>query len=96
MTCGSYICPSTNDKTVGLIKNYHVIQQHTRAIPVKEEFMFAHKRSNTKTSNFNKKVLPDFSHCGEPNHCFYKCTQLSENDSSKLSATKVNGGSVHA
>ena len=55
MTCGSDSYPKSKDETVGLLNNYHVSNQLTWAIPVKEEVDFTQTNSNTKINNTNKK-----------------------------------------
>ena len=40
MTCGLDSYPTTKEKTVGLLKNYHVSKQQTRATQMKETSSF--------------------------------------------------------
>ena len=87
--------PRTKDKTVGLIKNYHVIQQPTPTIPVKEEVVSAQKISDTKKNRTDKRGESDGFHCVDPNHWAYKCTQLLENDRDDMRVTNEKGGLLH-
>ena len=41
--------PSTKDKTVGLLNNYHAINQTACNVPVKEEVAFAQTGGELKT-----------------------------------------------
>ena len=70
--------PNDNDKTVGLLKNYHVSKKLTW----------------TNLVNTNKKGRSDYFYCGDPNHWYYKCSQLFEKERYKLSATKDKGGLI--
>ena len=55
MACGSDIYPKTNDKTVGLLNNYHVSKQLALTTQVKEDVTFIQTSSNTKTTKTKNK-----------------------------------------
>ena len=95
MTCGLYSYPKTKYKTVGILNNYHVGKQLTRATIMKEEVVFAQTRRDTNTSKTRKKGESKCFHCDDPNNWAYECPQLSEKKRFKLSATKERGGHVH-
>ena len=56
MTCGSGSYPRTKDKTMRILKNYHVSKQHMQSTKVKEEVDFTQTSIDTKANNINKKV----------------------------------------
>ena len=56
MVFGSDSYPKSNDETVGLLKNYHVIKKITRTTQEKEYISSTQISSNTKVKTKEKKT----------------------------------------